>query len=74
MKSNQRSPLWPYLMVLTGLFILSLAVPRGWHEDAGPSPSETQRLLARQRAVSRERRCGTASGQLFVRRNRNRAN
>ena len=56
MKSNQRSPLWPYLMVLTGLFILSLAVPRGWHEDAGPSPSETQRLLARQREVSRERR------------------
>jgi hypothetical protein len=44
------------LVVLTGLFFLSLAVPRGWHEEAGPTTSETQRLLMRQRAASREKR------------------
>ncbi len=55
MKSNQRSPVWPYLVVLTGLFFLSLAVPRGWHEAVGPSASDTQRLLARQRAAAREK-------------------
>ena len=55
MKSNQHSPVWPYLVVLTGLFFLSLAVPRGWHEAVGPSASDTQRLLARQRAAAREK-------------------
>jgi hypothetical protein len=34
MTSSQRSPLWPYLLVLTGLFLLSLAVPRGSQSDA----------------------------------------
>src|SRR5262249_55132656 len=48
--SYQRSPLWPYLLVLTGLFLLSLAVPRGWQDDSAPA---NQRPLARQRAQAR---------------------
>ncbi|HZZ29963.1 MAG TPA: hypothetical protein VFE46_18350 [Pirellulales bacterium] len=40
MNSNQHSPLWPYLLVLTVLFLLSLAVPQGWQEtqDNGLRP------------------------------------
>ncbi len=30
MKSNQRNPIWPYLLVLACLFLLSVAAPRGW--------------------------------------------
>ena len=34
MISSQRSPLWPYLLVLSALFMLSLAVPRGWQQES----------------------------------------
>lgn len=34
MTSNQRSPLWPYLLVLGSLFALSLAVPHGGPDDS----------------------------------------
>ncbi|MEX2137947.1 MAG: hypothetical protein WD894_01710 [Pirellulales bacterium] len=30
MTSNRKSPIWPYLVVLAGLFLLSVAAPRGW--------------------------------------------
>ncbi|MCC7087395.1 MAG: hypothetical protein IT427_20525 [Pirellulales bacterium] len=30
MSSERRSPWWPYLLVLAGLFVLSVAVPRRW--------------------------------------------
>jgi hypothetical protein len=30
MKSNRKSPIWPYLLVLAGLFVLSVVAPRGW--------------------------------------------
>ncbi len=44
MISSQRSPLWPYLAVLTALFLLSLAVPRGWQQE---SESDQWQPLAR---------------------------
>jgi hypothetical protein len=30
MKSNRKSPIWPYLVLLFGLFLLSITAPRGW--------------------------------------------
>jgi hypothetical protein len=36
MMSNQRSPWWPYLLLLAGLFVLSIAVPRGWQQASAP--------------------------------------
>ena len=36
MTSNQRSPLWPYMLVLGSLFALSLAVPHGWQSESDP--------------------------------------
>ncbi|HEY2760821.1 MAG TPA: hypothetical protein VGI75_08760, partial [Pirellulales bacterium] len=33
MTSNQRSPIWPYLLVLGSLFALSLAIPHGWQPE-----------------------------------------
>ena len=33
MTSNQRSPMWPYLLVLGSLFALSLAIPHGWQAE-----------------------------------------
>ncbi|HEY2826352.1 MAG TPA: hypothetical protein VGJ04_02035 [Pirellulales bacterium] len=55
MNSNQRSPLWPYLLVLTSLFLLSLAVPRGWQQETGsddwqPRPRHRAQAQARLRA------------------------
>lgn len=41
MMSNQRSPLWPYLLVLVGLFILSVTVPRGWQGDVRKTPDDS---------------------------------
>jgi hypothetical protein len=55
MISSQRSPLWPYLLVLTGLFLLSLAVPKGWEQD--PEPDRLRPLL-RQHAQDRHRDVG----------------
>jgi len=37
---RQRTPLWPYLLVLGFLFVLSLAAPRGWSPAAGTSRTE----------------------------------
>jgi len=47
MISSQRSPLWPYLLVLSGLFLLSLAVPRGSQPNM---EADGLRSLERQRA------------------------
>lgn len=33
MKSNLRNPIWPYLLVLGCLFVLSIAAPRSWNRD-----------------------------------------
>src|SRR5580698_7591105 len=30
MKSNQPSPVWPYLGILVGLFAIAVSAPRGW--------------------------------------------
>lgn len=40
MLSNQRSPWWPYLLLLAGLFVLSVAVPRGWQSPSSPRRSD----------------------------------
>ncbi len=34
MALNRRNPLWPYLLVLACLFVLSIAAPRGWQRAA----------------------------------------
>ncbi len=52
MISSQRSPLWPYLAVLTALFLLSLAVPRGWQQE---SESDQWQPVARVHARARQR-------------------
>ncbi len=53
MISSQRSPLWPYLAVLTTLFLLSLAVPRGWQQESESDQWQpTARLHARARQSS----------------------
>jgi len=55
MISSQRSPVWPYLAVLTALFLLSLAVPRGFQQDSGTEewqPVGRQRMQARLRAAA----------------------
>ncbi|HEY2881218.1 MAG TPA: hypothetical protein VGJ15_02265 [Pirellulales bacterium] len=45
MASNQRSPLWPYMLVLSGLFALTLALPRG----DGNGNSDEPNLLVKHR-------------------------
>src|SRR5262245_52866083 len=50
MISSQRSPVWPYLLVLTALFLLSLAVPRGWQQESG---SDEWKPIARHRVRQR---------------------
>jgi hypothetical protein len=47
MNYNQRSPLWPYLLVLGGLFALSLAIPHSWRSDTYSSAANARRPLAR---------------------------
>src|SRR5262245_45679162 len=44
MNSNQRSPLWPYLLVLGGLFALSLMVPGGFESGRDAPRPGTGRL------------------------------
>ncbi len=39
MLPNQR-PWWPYLLLLAGLFILSVAVPRGWQRSSMPQRND----------------------------------
>lgn len=46
MKSNQRNPFWPFFLLLTALFVLAVAAPRGWKaqpkkgwQDAGMPPA-----------------------------------
>ena len=34
MKSNQPSPVWPYLGILVGLFAIAVSAPRGWESLA----------------------------------------
>jgi hypothetical protein len=46
MTSDRRSPWWPYLLVLAGLFVLSLAVPRGWQTGIDRRPHEVPRQTA----------------------------
>ncbi len=48
MKSNRKSPIWPYLLVLAGLFVLSVTAPRGW--QAKPA---VRRDLAKQHEPGR---------------------
>jgi hypothetical protein len=57
MISSQRSPLWPYLAVLTALFLLSLAVPRGWQQE---SESDQWQPVARAHARARQRAAASA--------------
>jgi hypothetical protein len=33
MMSSRQSPIWPYLVVLAGLFVLSIVLPSGWQTD-----------------------------------------
>ncbi len=37
-KSRHRSPVWPYLGILSCLFVLSLLAPRGWERSARVRP------------------------------------
>jgi hypothetical protein len=47
MNYNQRSPLWPYLLVLGGLFALSLAIPHSWKSDTYSSAGSGRKSVAR---------------------------
>ncbi len=62
-----RTPLWPYLLVLGFLFVLSLAAPRGWgpaagdrscpaatanHDSASLLPSEAAEVVCPDRSLS----------------------
>jgi hypothetical protein len=47
MNYSQRSPLWPYLLVLGGLFALSLAIPHRWKSDTYSSAASVRKPLAR---------------------------
>src|SRR6476661_4425703 len=47
MNYNQRSPLWPYLLGLGGLFALSLAIPHSWQSGSNVSDISTRQSLAR---------------------------
>ncbi|HEY2147594.1 MAG TPA: hypothetical protein VGH32_06635, partial [Pirellulales bacterium] len=40
MALNRRNPLWPYLLVLACLFVLSIAAPRGWQRAAPENRSD----------------------------------
>jgi hypothetical protein len=53
MTSNQRSPLWPYMLVLSGLFVLTLALPRGWRDDADSADGHTGSLARRRANLSK---------------------
>jgi hypothetical protein len=48
MKSNQRGTAWPYLFVLLGLFVLSVAAPRAWNRQRYAGPP-LERLLDEQK-------------------------
>ncbi|HKD37260.1 MAG TPA: hypothetical protein VKB78_10675, partial [Pirellulales bacterium] len=37
---NRRNPLWPYLLVLACLFVLSIAAPRGWQRAVRENRSD----------------------------------
>jgi hypothetical protein len=54
---RQRSPVWPYLLVLSGLFVLSLAVSKDWQTD---SDHPETRLYQRDRAQARLRAAASA--------------
>jgi hypothetical protein len=41
MKSNHRSPIWPYLLVLAALFALCVTSPRGWQTKPTAHRSRT---------------------------------
>jgi hypothetical protein len=40
MALNRRNPLWPYLLVLACLFVLSIAAPRGWQRAVHENRSD----------------------------------
>jgi hypothetical protein len=50
-KSNQARALWPYLVVLTILFVLSLAAPRSWDRTKPSTESTTAPLVQHQPAT-----------------------
>ncbi len=37
-KSKRTSPVWPYLVILAFLFVLSVTAPRAWHRKARQEP------------------------------------
>ena len=48
MMSSRRSPLWPYLLLLVGLFALTIAIPT-W-QTAAPSPRSAERPSVEQQS------------------------
>lgn len=56
MNSNDRSPIWPYLAVLTGLFTLCVTAPRSWQQAATEArPQAIAALLKPETAVAPRR-------------------
>jgi hypothetical protein len=53
MKSNQPSPVWPYLGILVGLFAIAVSAPRGWERLA--RRESIQMFLDRHPSVSADR-------------------
>lgn len=49
MKTNQQSPIWPYLAILAFLFVLSLTAPRAWDRQ---SRREVSRVDARNQGAN----------------------
>src|ERR1700736_4305900 len=60
MKSNQPSPVWPYLGVLVCLFALAVTAPRGWQPFAHREPIGQ---FLKQRALRESRRQKLAARQ-----------
>ena len=60
MKSNQSSPVWPYLGILVCLFALAVTAPRGWQPFAHREPigqflkQRVQRETTRQKLAARQ--------------------
>jgi hypothetical protein len=52
MKSNERTPIWPYLIVVGCLFALSIAAPRSWQRGATARRLLTRHEFASARAAS----------------------
>lgn len=48
MKSNQQSPIWPYLAILAFLFVLSLTAPRAWDRQ---SRRQIDRFVAKRQSI-----------------------